>query len=109
MGFSLHSITTALVQVLDEAEAQWAATVLIPLEFGNRSFRSFRTVEANDASTFRSSTWFVLDLSLFDFANRSEQFNEIIVTGRPRQLWRYMSAQCITSHKANAWELTLRT
>ena len=87
MRICVHEVTAAAGRnILDEAEAQGAATVLIALEFRNGGFGSIPAVKANDAGATRPSARLVLDLGLLNFADRGKQLHEVIVASGPGEL-----------------------
>ena len=90
MRLSFHRVAgataSALVQILDKAEVQGTAAVLVRLELGDGRVRRVRIVESNNTGALGSSTWLVLDLSLFHLSNGSEKLYKILVACRPRQL-----------------------
>lgn len=74
------------MQILDEAQVKWSAAILVSLELGNCRVRRFRGVKPDDSRTTRSTTGLILYLSLLDFADGSEQLNQVLVASRPRKL-----------------------
>ena len=72
--------------VLDEAQAKRSATVLVARELGDGTLAIVGVVESDNTSTLRATIALVLDLGLLDFANRLEEFDKVIVAGRPREL-----------------------
>lgn len=83
----VHGITAALLKVANIAESKLTTTVLVALELGNGRIGSLGGVETNDTSTARAATWLVLDLSLLDLSNRTKEFDQVFVAGRPRKLY----------------------
>jgi hypothetical protein len=83
MGICVHDVVSALVQILHKAQVERAATILVALKLGNGSLRSLGGIESNYASTTRTTTRLVLDLSLLDLSDRGEQLNQVVVAGRP--------------------------
>jgi hypothetical protein len=81
MSVSLHAVAAGLVQVLDETQVQWSTTILVALKLGDCRLSGFRRVKADDAGTPRPATGLVLDLGLFDLANRRKELNQVIVAG----------------------------
>lgn len=73
MRICLHAIASAWGDIFNEAEAKRSSTIVIPLKFGNSSLSSGSTIEANNTSSPGTATRLVLDLGLFDFANRGEK------------------------------------
>jgi len=86
MDIGIHRVARARCDVLDKAEAQGTSTILVALELGDCSLRSIGRVESDNASAARSTTRLILDLSLLDLADSGEEFNQVIVACRPRQL-----------------------
>jgi hypothetical protein len=86
VAIRIHAVTARRIQVLDEAETQRPTAILIALELGNGGLGGLGAVEADNSATARSSARLVLDLGLLDFADSSEQLDQIFVAGRPRQL-----------------------
>ena len=86
MRVRVHVISTSLVHVFDKAQVERTATILVALELGDCSLCCFDAIESNDSGASRAATWFVLDLSLFNLANCSEQVDKIFVAGRPGKL-----------------------
>lgn len=84
LGF--HGVSSTGSLVLYKAQAKRAATVLIAREFGNGSLSIVGSVETDHTGTAGSSIGLVLDLGLFDLADGSEEFNEILIASRPRKL-----------------------
>lgn len=81
MSICVHAFSgRLLVQILDKAEVQRSTTILVPLEFRDCRLCSFAFVESDDARASRSAARLVLDLSLLNFANSCEKFNQIFVT-----------------------------
>jgi hypothetical protein len=89
LGF--HRVATTRSLVFDKAQAQGTTTILISGEFLNGSVCILSRIESNNAGTTRSSIWFVLDFSLFDLADSSEQLDKVLVASRPWELFK-MSA-----------------
>lgn len=85
MGVRVHGLRARL-DVLDEAEPERPATILIALELSNGCLSGVGVVETNDASATRTPTRLVLDLGLLDFSNGREQLDEILVAGGPGKL-----------------------
>ena len=86
MGVRLHWLVASLIKILDEAQVERTAAILIALKFGDRGVSGFSVVEADNTRASRSSTRFILNLSLFYLANSGKEFDQIIVAGRPGQL-----------------------
>lgn len=85
--FCLHSITgTTRDLVLDKAQAERTASVLVAREFFNSGIGILGRVKSNNTSTTGSAIRLVLDLSLFDLANGSEQLDKIFVASGPWKL-----------------------
>ena len=88
MGVGIHSVCRARCDVFHEAQAKWAATVLVALELADGGVSGFSVVESDNTGTTRSSTRFVLDLGLLNLADSREEFDQIVVAGRPWELQR---------------------
>lgn len=87
MDIGVHAITTALsVEVPDEAQSQWSATILVPLELGDCSLRGFSRIETNHTSSARPTARLVLNLGLLNLSDSGEQFNKILVARGPGKL-----------------------
>lgn len=82
----VHGVTTTLVQVLDVAQTQRPAAVLISLKLVDGGFGGVGIVEANNTAATRAATRLVLDFGLLDLADSREQLNEIVIARRPRKL-----------------------
>lgn len=100
----VHDIPIAGAGVPYVAEAKRTAAILIAGEFCCRSseqvpktmqvrtvltdcsLRRLARIEANDSSATGSSIGLVHDLGLVDFADRLEQFDQVVVAGRPGEL-----------------------
>lgn len=67
--------------VLDEAEAKRSATILVAGELGDGTLTIVGVVEPDNTSTFGTTIALVLDLGLLNFADRLEEFDEVIVAG----------------------------
>jgi hypothetical protein len=74
-NLGIHGITTTIadVGVTDEAQTEWAASVLVASELGNGCFSILRGIELDNTSASRTAVWLVLNLSLLDRANGCEQ------------------------------------
>lgn len=88
MGVGIHSVCRARCDVFHEAQAKWAATVLVALELADSGVGSFSIVESDNTGTTGSSTWLVLNLGLLNLSDSREELDQIIVTGRPGKLQR---------------------
>ena len=86
VGVSVHDIVSTLIQVLDKAQVERTATVLVTLELGDGRLSGVGTVEANHTSASGTATGLVLNLSLLNLSDGCEQLDQIIVAGRPGQL-----------------------
>ena len=73
MRIGIHGLGTTLVEVLDEAQIERAATVLVSLELLNGGFCRLGTVKAHDAATAGATARLILDLSLLNLADSSEE------------------------------------
>jgi hypothetical protein len=86
MSLSLHVVCPALVRVFDVAQVQRTSTVLVALELGDTGLGRVGSVEADDTSTSRSTARLVLNLGLFDFSNRCEKLDKVVIASGPWQL-----------------------
>lgn len=82
----VHCVATAGLEVLDVAEPELTATVLVTLELGYGSIGRLGSIESDDTSSSGAATRFVLDLGLLNFTNRAEQLDQVFVASRPREL-----------------------
>ncbi|RCI11443.1 hypothetical protein L249_7472 [Ophiocordyceps polyrhachis-furcata BCC 54312] len=108
MRIRFHVIDGSLVEVFDIAQIQRATAVLIPLKLGYGRFRRLWSVESNHAGTTRPAARLVLDFSLLDLANGGEEFDQVIIACRPRELDSRHQSHGLTTHQ-KLCELTLRT
>ena len=90
----VHCVTPARLEVLDVAEPELTATVLISLELGNGSVGSLGSIESDNTGSSGAAARFVLDLSLLDFTNCSKQLDQVLVTSGPRELQKRVSESC---------------
>ena len=81
MVVGIHGVAASRVKILDIAETERAATVLVPLEFGDGGLCSVARVEPNDSAASRSSAGLILDLGLLDLADGGEELYQIFVAG----------------------------
>lgn len=72
MSISFHAVAADLMNILDEAEVQGTAAVLIALKFCYGGLSSISAVKSDDTGTPRPTAGLILDLSLFNFADSSE-------------------------------------
>lgn len=72
MWVSLHRISSSLVQILDEAQVEGTAAVLVALEFGDSGLGGFGRVEADHAGAPRAATGLILNLGLLNLADGGE-------------------------------------
>lgn len=79
MGLRFHGITPSLVQVLDKAQAERAAAVLVALELGDRSLGSLGRVEFDHAGTARPTARLILDLGALDLSNCGEKLHKVFI------------------------------
>lgn len=91
MGISLHTLRTRLlglllVEVLDKAQVERAAAILVTLELGDGSLGVVFSVKSDDARASGAAARLILDLSLFHLANSSEELDKVFIAGRPGQL-----------------------
>lgn len=95
MRIRLHAVSSTWGYVFDEAQAKRPSSVVVTLKLRNGGLCSRGTVETNNTGSSRSSAGFILNLSLFDLADRREELNQIFITGRPRKLMRRLCQQQI--------------
>ncbi len=86
MGIRIHAVTSARVEVLDVAQAEGAAAILVALELGDRRLGGICAVETDNTAALGPADRLILDLGLLDLADSGEEFNQIVVAGRPREL-----------------------
>ena len=87
LGLQRHSIVVrSWGLVLNEAEAEWATTVLVTRELGDGSLGVLDTIEANDTGSAGTSVWLVLNLGLLDLSDGGEELDKILVAGGPWKL-----------------------
>jgi hypothetical protein len=84
-GLGFHRII-ARGLVLDEGQSKWATTVLVSRKLFDRSIGTFSSVKSNNTGSSRSTVWLILDFSLLNFSDGGEEFNKVLVAGRPRKL-----------------------
>jgi hypothetical protein len=84
-GLGFHRIVARSL-VFDEGQSKWATTVLVSRKLFDCSIGTFSGVKSNNTGTSRSTIWLILDFSLLNLSDGSEEFNKIFVTGRPRKL-----------------------
>ena len=82
----IHAVPSTRCDVLDEAETERAPTVLVTLEFSDGSLRGIGRIKSNNSSPAGSAARFVLDLGLLNLSDGGEEFNQVVVASRPRQL-----------------------
>lgn len=82
----VHCVTASGCEVLDVAEPELTATVLISLELGYGSIGCLGSIESNDTSSSGAAARFVLDLGLLNFTDRPEQLDQVFVASGPRKL-----------------------
>lgn len=83
---SFHGISSSLVQVLDEAQVEGSAAVLITLELGDGSLSGFGRVKTDHAGASRATARLILNLGLLNLADSGEELNQVVIAGRPGQL-----------------------
>lgn len=91
MSVSLHALRTRLlglllVHVLDKAQVERAATILVTLELGNGGLSVVIGIKSDDTRTSGATTGLILNLGLLDLTNRSKELDEIFVASGPGQL-----------------------
>ena len=87
----VHGVAPAWLEVLDVAEPELTATVLISLELGNGGIGCLGSIEPNDTGTSGAAARLVLNLGLLNFTDSSEQLDQILVTGGPGKLQKRVS------------------
>lgn len=75
----VHCVTSAGLEVLDVAEPELTAAVLISLELGYGSIGCLGSIESHNTSSSGAATRFVLDLGLLNFADRPEQLDQVLI------------------------------
>lgn len=73
VGF--HCVTPARLEVLDVAEPELTATVLVSLELGYGSISCLGSIKSDDASSSGATARFVLNLGLLNFTDGPEQLD----------------------------------
>ena len=73
MRIGIHGLGTTLVEVLDEAQIERAATVLVSLELLNGGFSRLGAIKAHDTAAAGATARLILDLSLLNLADSSEE------------------------------------
>jgi hypothetical protein len=92
VAIRVHAVTTGAGSViLDVGKTKRPSSILVTLELGDGSLGGCRTVETYNTSSAGSTARLVLDLGLFDLANSSEEFDEILVASGPRELGKWIS------------------
>jgi hypothetical protein len=87
MGIGIHAVTSARVEVLDVAQAEGPAAVLVALELGDRRLGGVRAVETDNAAALGpAADGLILNLGLLDLADGGEEFNQIVVARGPGKL-----------------------
>lgn len=74
-GFSLHGIHAAGSLILDEGQPKWAATVLVTRELFDRCVSALGSVESDDSCSSRSTVGLVLNFSLLNLSDGSEELD----------------------------------
>lgn len=92
----IHCVTPAGLEVLDVAEPELTATVLVSLELGYGSIGCLGSIESDNTSSSGAATRFVLNLGLLNFADRPEQLDQVLVASGPRKLQERVSGSCLT-------------
>lgn len=82
----VHAVTPTWCEIFDVAEPELAATILVSLELGDSSIGGLGSIEAHDTGASGASARFVLDLGLLNLSNGPEEFDQVLVTGRPWKL-----------------------
>lgn len=73
MNIGVHAITATLsVEVSDEAQSQWSATILVPLELGDCSLCGFCRIETDYTSSTGATARLVLNLGLLNLSDSRE-------------------------------------
>lgn len=87
MRIGLHRVTsTRLRQILDEAQVEGTATILVTLKLGNGRLRCLGAVEADHTRASGSAAGLILNLGLLDFTNGGEEINQVVIARRPGKL-----------------------
>lgn len=81
-----HAVTSAWRNVLDETKSKRSSAVMVALELRDSCLCVTGAVKSDNASSPRSTTRLILDFCLLDLSNRGEEFNQVLVTGRPWKL-----------------------
>jgi hypothetical protein len=109
VSIRVHGIaTTAGREVLDEAQAQRPAAVLVALEFGDRGLGCCNAVESHDSGSAGTTTGLVLDLSLFDLTDCGKELDQIFIAGGPWELYKLVAGYGVSGiprslHFARRW------
>ena len=82
----VHCVTSAGLEVLDVAKSELTATVLISLELGYGSIGCLGSIKSDNTSSSGAAARFVLNFGLLNFTDRPEQFDQVLVASRPREL-----------------------
>ena len=85
MGICVYAFpcTTTGGEVLDKADVEGAATILVSLKLVDSSFCRISIIEADDSASPRATTWFVLNLCLLNLADCGKKLYQIIVASGP--------------------------
>lgn len=87
MRVGVHAVAeNSWSKVFDKSEAKRASAVLVSLEFCNSCLRCLSRIKPNNARAPGAATRLILDLGLFDLANRSKKLDEVFVACRPGKL-----------------------
>ena len=73
MRIGIHGVGNTLVQVLDKAQVEGAATILVSLELLNGGFSRLGAIKAHDTAAAGATARLILDLSLLNLADSSEE------------------------------------
>lgn len=87
MCVRVHAVIAATrLEVSHKAETKRPAAVLIALELGDSSISGLGVVKTNNTCATRPPAWLVLDFSLLDLSDGSEQIDQILIARGPRKL-----------------------
>jgi hypothetical protein len=79
MGIGIHAVASTRSHILDVAETQRPATVLIALELRDGRFGGLGAVKTDNAASLGSAARLVLDLGLLNLADGAEELDQVIV------------------------------
>lgn len=82
----IHAVASTRGDVLDEAKAKGAASVLVTLELGNRGLGGLGGVETHNSGATGTAAGLVLNFGLLNFADGGKELDKVIIAGGPGQL-----------------------